>query len=114
MLTSADEVTLTEASLPAAVFLTKIVATCAELDTSVEQLVALSEMGADAGVIAAMLATGSRSDEHGPQGRHHPRGNPIGPTAGRAGHRLCPDFRLLARRKRTADRNTPDLERPDR
>ncbi len=45
MLTSADVVTLTEARLPAAVVLAKIAAICTELDTSVEQLVTLSEMG---------------------------------------------------------------------
>ena len=113
MLTSADEVTLTEASLPAAVFLTKIVATCASswIRASSNSW-RYRRWETDAGVIAAMLATGSRSDEHGPQGRHHPRGNPIGPTAGRAGHRLMPGiFGCLraASARQTATRRTSSV-----
>ena len=61
VLTNADVVKLTEADLPAALIVAKIAATRTDFDTSVDQLVALSAAGVDAGVIEAMMAAGSRN-----------------------------------------------------
>ena len=57
VLTNPDIVTLTEAGLPATAILAKIEATRTAFDTSVEELVALSQAGVDPVVIAAMITT---------------------------------------------------------
>ena len=62
VLTNADILTLTEAGLPASVILAKIAATRSAFETSVDQLVALSQADVDAGVIEAMVAAGEMAD----------------------------------------------------
>ncbi len=83
VLTNADILTLTEAGLPAAVIVAKILATRTAFETTVEQLVALSGAGVDGAVIAAMVETGSRG---GPRDAAAPSG---GAPAG-GGDRVAP------------------------
>ena len=65
VLTNADIVTLTEAGLPAAVIVAKIAATRTDFETTVEQLVALSQADVDAGVIEAMMEAASTAPSGG-------------------------------------------------
>ena len=60
VLTNADVVTLTDDGLPATVIVDRIAAMRTDFDTSVDQLVALLEAGVEAGVLEAMIASGSR------------------------------------------------------
>lgn len=109
LLINADVVTLTEASQPAAVILAKIAATCTDFHASVAQFVALSEMGVDAELIVAMLATGTRRNDPGSREHRSPRGTRI-VHEHPFGYPLT--FRLLAHRQRTAHSNTHDRQRP--
>ena len=61
VLTNAEVVKLIEADLPAALIVAIIAATRTDFGTSVDQLVALSAAGVEAGVIEAMMAAGSRN-----------------------------------------------------
>lgn len=54
VLTNADIVALTEAGVPAEAIVIKIESTRSDFDTTVEQLIALSQAGVDASVVAAM------------------------------------------------------------
>ena len=59
VLTNADIIALTEAGVPAEAIVVKIESTRSDFDTSVEQLIALSTAGVDAGVVAAMTRKGA-------------------------------------------------------
>ena len=69
ILSNADIVALTEAGLPASVILNKIKASKTDFDTSVDQLVALSNASVDGAVIEAMVTAGKPPD---PQTRQTP------------------------------------------
>ena len=108
VLTNADILTLTEAGLPAAVIVAKILATRTAFETTVEQLVALSGAGVDGAVIAAMVETGSRGgprDAAAPSGGAPAGGGDRVAPALDAGRRAAPGADLPARAAGTVFRD---------